>query len=97
MIDLPTWFPWMIVGGMVFMILSFVASKYNNKPHKKSTFLQDFLSGSILIAMMGALVPDSFPTFPFSSSTVSSITSLPSSLLYSGSDDIDLQVGPLRR
>jgi hypothetical protein len=89
MMELPTWFPWMIVGGLFFMALNFIASKYNQRKHSTTMFAQDFMSGGILIALMGALVPDYFPKFPISSVNVGSLPSF--------SSDIDLQVGPLRR
>ena len=50
---MPPWLPWMFVGGIAFMLLSFLASKYQNKQHKTITFAQDFISGSILIALLG--------------------------------------------
>lgn len=88
----PTWFPWIIVGGIVFIILSFSAAKYNDKDYKKIQALQDFISGSILIAFAGVLVPDMFPKME-----------LPNTLPVSfsgggimGSSDLDLQVGPPR-
>lgn len=91
------WFPWMIVGGISFMILNFVASKYNERKHSPTMFIQDFVSGGILIALLGALVPDYFPAFPVSARDVSSM-SLPTIPGVTGpSSDFDLQVGPLRR
>ena len=97
MMELPTWFPRMIVGGISFMILNFVASKYNQRTHSSTMFAQDFVSGGILIALLGALVPDYFPKFPISASDVTSLA-LPTIPGVTGpSSDIDLQVGPLRR
>lgn len=92
---MPPWLPWMFVGGIAFMLLSFLASKYQNKQHKTITFAQDFISGSILIALLGVIVPDVFPAFPLSTSSIA----LPnfSGMLRSGGDDIEIQVGPLRR
>ena len=78
---MPTWFPWIFVGGIVFITLSFIGSKYKDKEYKKIQFLQDFISGSILIAFAGVLVPDIFPKM-----TIPSFSS----------DDMDLQVGPPR-
>ncbi len=75
------------------MTLSFIASKYNQRTHSSKAFAQDFLSGSILIALMGVLVPDYFPTFPISSDEIQRL-SLPN---LSSSSDFDLQVGPIRR
>jgi uncharacterized membrane protein len=86
---MPVWFPWMLVGGVIFIVLSFVGARYRDKEYKNIQFLQDFISGSILIAFTGVLVPDLFPVMEFPSS-------LPT---FSGSTvecDMDLQVGPPR-
>lgn len=91
--EFPTWFPWMLVGGFAFMTLSFIASKYNQRTHPSKAFAQDFLSGSILVALMGVLVPDYFPSFPISSDEIPSL----SLQNLSSSSDFDLQVGPIRR
>jgi hypothetical protein len=85
----PTWFPWIFVGGLAFIVLSFIGAKYKDKPYKNIQFLQDFISGSILIAFTGVLVPDLFP-----------MMEMPSTLFSGGGqhtfDDVDLQVGPPR-
>ena len=57
---------------------------------KKIQLLQDFISGSILIAFAGVLVPDMFPKME-----------LPEAIPMSfgtgiGGNDLDLQVGPPR-
>lgn len=79
------------------MVLSFLASKYNEKPHKPIAFAQDFISGAIVISLLGVLVPDAFPTFPLASSDLA-IPNLTSMLqTANGDNDIALQVGPLRR
>ena len=78
------------------MVLSFLASKYNEKPHKPIAFAQDFISGAIVVSLLGVLVPDAFPTFPLSSDLV--IPNLTTMLqTANGDNDIALQVGPLRR
>jgi hypothetical protein len=85
---IPTWFPWIFLGGIVFILLSFMAAKYKDKTYKKIQLLQDFISGSILVAFAGTLMPDIFPKLE-----------LPSTIpIVLGSDagDIDLQVGPPR-
>jgi hypothetical protein len=85
---IPTWFPWIVVGGFLFVVLSFVASKYKQNSYQLKQFMQDFISGSILIGFIGVLMPDVFP----------SIT-LPSSLSMISKEmdsDFDLQVGPPR-
>jgi hypothetical protein len=87
---MPNWFPWIFVGGLVFITLSFTAAKYKDKDYKKIQVLQDFISGSILIAFAGVLVPDLFPKFELPSSVPMSFgTGI-------GSNDLDLQVGPPR-
>ena len=87
---IPVWFPWIFVGGIVFIALSFVAAKYKDKEYKSIQYLQDFISGSIVIAFAGVLVPDMFPTMSLPSG-------LPSfSRGSSDMDDLDLQVGPPR-
>ena len=84
----PTWFPWIFVGGLVFVFLSFVAAKYKDKDYKRIQVLQDFISGSILIAFTGVLIPDVFPKLSVSNP-------IPMTFI-GGSDggDLDLQVGP---
>ena len=86
---MPNWFPWIFVGGLVFIALSFTASKYKDKDYKKIQILQDFISGSILIGFTGVLVPDMFPKMGLPES-------LPAFGMGLGSDDLDLQVGPPR-
>ena len=86
---MPNWFPWIFVGGLVFITLSFTASKYRDKDYKKIQFLQDFISGAILIGFTGVLVPDMFPKLGLP-------VSLPTFGTGIGHDDLDLQVGPPR-
>ncbi len=86
---MPNWFPWIFVGGLVFIVLSFIAAKYKDKEYKRIQLLQDFISGSILIAFAGVLVPDMFPK-------VEIPVSLPSSIIGGDNSDFDLQVGPPR-
>jgi hypothetical protein len=91
---MPPWLPWIFIGGLAFMILSFIASKYQDKPHKNISFAQDFISGGIVIALLGSLVPDAFPAFPVEINDLK----LPSmTKLVQMDDDLDIQVGPLRR
>ena len=84
---IPTWFPWIFVGGSLFIALSFLGAKYKEKEYRNIQFLQDFISGSIFIAFLGVLVPDIFPeiSLPFA---------LPS--MSSSINDFDLQIGPPR-
>jgi len=84
----PVWFPWIFVGGIVFIILSFIGAKYKDKTYRSIQYLQDFISGAILIAFTGVLVPDIFPVMEFPSG-------MPS-IMGSNMEDMDLQVGPPR-
>ena len=87
---MPSWFPWIFVGGIVFIALSFTAAKYKDKDYKKMQVLQDFISGSILIAFAGVLMPDVFPKIDLPESIPVSFGTT------SSSNDFDLQVGPPR-
>jgi hypothetical protein len=85
----PVWFPWMFVGGILFIVLSFIGAKYKEKEYRSIQFLQDFISGSILIAFTGVLIPDVFPAFP-----ALSVLSLPTQNAF---DEMEMvQVGPPR-
>ena len=83
---MPAWFPWILVGGLIFILLSFIGAKYKDKEYRNIQFLQDFISGAILIGFTGVLVPDLFP--------VLEIPSLPS--FSSEGHEMELQVGPPR-
>jgi hypothetical protein len=88
---MPTWFPWIFVGGILFIVLSFAGAKFKDKQYKPIQIFQDFISGAILIGFLGILIPDVFPKMDFP-------TSLP---LTSGGgfgemSEFDLQVGPPR-
>lgn len=83
----PVWLPWMVVGGLIFSLLGFMGTKYKDKEYKPIQSLQDFISGSILVAFTGVLVPDLFPALE--------LPSLPA-LQGNPMDEIDLQVGPPR-
>jgi len=83
---IPAWFPWIFVGGGIFIALSFIGAKYKDKQYKNIQFLQDFISGSIFIAFIGVLIPDMLPTFDIT---------LPS-FSPSSSNEFDLQIGPPR-
>ena len=84
----PVWFPWIFVGGIVFIVLSFIGAKYKDKTYRSIQYLQDFISGAILIAFTGVLVPDIFPVIEFPSG-------MPS-MIGGNMEDMDLQVGPPR-
>jgi hypothetical protein len=85
---IPVWFPWIFVGGSLFIALSYIGSKYKDKEYKNIQFLQDFISGSIFVAFAGVLMPDLFPTFE--------IPNLSSFSTQASHDDFDLQIGPPR-
>jgi len=86
---MPIWFPWMIVGGVLFIVMSFVGARYKDKEYKNIQFAQDFISGAILIALTGVLVPDLFPVMemPINLPSISAVTM---------GDEMELQVGPPR-
>lgn len=86
---MPVWFPWIFVGGIIFIILSVIGAKYRDKEYRNIQYLQDFISGSILIAFTGVLMPDLFPVMELPTSIATAV-SLPAM------DDVDLQVGPPR-
>ena len=86
---MPVWFPWIFVGGLVFIVLSFIGAKYKDKEYRNIQFLQDFISGSILIAFTGVLVPDVFPVIELPNM-------MPTMIHTEASNDFDLQVGPPR-
>jgi hypothetical protein len=87
---MPVWFPWIFVGGLVFIILSFIAAKFKDNEYKKIQLLQDFISGSILVAFTGVLMPDIFPKMD-----VPQLNQLSFGGGF-GENDLDLQVGPPR-
>jgi hypothetical protein len=83
---IPAWFPWIFVGGSLFIAMSFIGTKYKDREYKNIQFLQDFISGSIFVAFMGVLIPDMFPKFEIPSMSMD----------MSGGNDFDLQIGPPR-
>ncbi len=88
---MPTWFPWIFVGGILFITLSFIGAKFKDKQYKRIQFLQDFISGAILIGFMGVLAPDLFPKMDIP-------VSLPMTVSggFGEMNELDLQVGPPR-
>jgi hypothetical protein len=90
---IPVWFPWIFIGGLIFILLSFIGAKYKDKQYKRINILQDFISGAILIAFTGVLIPDFFPQMNISSSIPISFNSI-NNVINDG--EIDLQVGPPR-
>ncbi len=91
---MPAWFPWIFVGGIIFIALSFLAAKYKDKEYKNIQFLQDFISGSILIAFTGVLMPDLFPKMELPIPT--SLGNIVGGGGGGADADFDLQVGPPR-
>lgn len=93
---MPSWFPWILVGGLAFMLLSFVASKYRGKSHTTRAFAQDFLSGGIVVTLLGILAPDILPNFPLSVPSTTDVSSTMKGLLSGGGEDtMELQIGPM--
>ena len=83
----------MFVGGILFIVLSFIGAKYKEKEYRSIQYLQDFISGSILIAFTGVLIPDVFPAFP----ALSALSSFPSLPTQDAFDEMEMvQVGPPR-
>jgi hypothetical protein len=90
---MPTWFPWIFVGGILFIALSFIGAKYKDKQYKTIQYFQDFISGAILIGFLGVLAPDLFPKMELPSAIPMSLTS---SGGFGEMSEFDLQVGPPR-
>ncbi len=87
---MPNWFPWIFVGGILFIVLSYIGAKYQDKVYRKVQYLQDFISGAILIGFVGVMMPDVFPKMDIP-------VELPISINGGSSNtDFDLQVGPPR-
>lgn len=88
----PNWFPWIFIGGIVFILLGFLGAKFKDKDYRRIQYLQDFISGSIVIAFTGVLMPDLFPKM-----VINEIIPLPTITSTTGDpyDDV-LQVGPPR-
>lgn len=91
---MPSWFPWIFVGGIIFIVLSFFGAKYKQKEYKSIQFLQDFISGAILVGFVGVLMPDMFPIMELPTQFPVNLTSGVMNL--GSSSDLDLQVGPPR-
>lgn len=88
----PNWFPWIFIGGIIFIVLGFLGAKFKDKDYRRIQYLQDFISGSIVIAFTGVLMPDLFPKIE-----INEMISLPTmNTLSSSSYDDVLQVGPPR-
>lgn len=88
----PNWFPWIFIGGIIFIVLGFLGAKFKDKDYRRIQYLQDFISGSIVIAFTGVLMPDLFPKME-----INEMISLPTMNTISGGSYEDvLQVGPPR-
>lgn len=88
----PAWFPWILIGGICFILFGFIGSKLKEKSYQRLQFLQDFVSGSILITLVGIAMPDLFPDISFSSPVMGSLSM---TMDDSKIDDM-IQVGPPR-
>lgn len=94
---MPTWFPWLLVGGILFILLGWIGTKYKDKEYRPIQSLQDFISGSILIAVTGIAMPDLFPSFESVSALIDPLSVFMNGGMAHPSDQEDiLQVGPPR-
>ena len=59
---MPNWFPWIFVGGILFILLGWIGTRYKERTYHRIQTLQDFISGAICIGFMGILIPDVFPS-----------------------------------
>lgn len=59
--DLLRTVPWILLGGVLFLVLSYIANKYHKKERKLLEFVQDFIGGVIFVSLLSAIVPDIFP------------------------------------
>jgi hypothetical protein len=89
---MPTWFPWIFIGGMIFAALSFVAAKYQGRQYGGKSVAQDFISGSVVITLLGVIAPDAFPEAPLPTEMPNVLETIGGAI--SGSSDLDLQIGP---
>jgi len=88
----PNWFPWIFIGGIIFIFLGFLGAKFKDKDYRQIQYLQDFISGSIVIAFAGILMPDLFPKME-----LNNIVSIAQSSTSNDNSYEDLiQVGPPR-
>lgn len=87
---MPNWFPWVIIGGIVFILLGWLGTRYKEKEYRRVQTLQDFISGAIMIGFLGVLAPDLFP----STDAITPLFSGGASVMDSGEEI--LQVGPPR-
>lgn len=53
--------PWIVISGLVFSILSYVANRYHGKERSNTQLAQDFVGGSVFLGLLSAVVPDIFP------------------------------------
>lgn len=53
--------PWIVLSGLIFVILSYVANKYHGKDRKTRELVQDFIGGSVFIGFLSSIIPDIFP------------------------------------
>jgi hypothetical protein len=82
---MPVWLPWTLLGGIVFIVLSLIGSKLKERPYRNAQYLQDFISGAILIGFVGVAAPELFPSVE--------MPTLPSAL---PTFEDEVQVGPPR-
>lgn len=95
---MPNWFPWIVVGGILFILLGWVSTRYKERAYQRIQTIQDFISGAICIGLMGVTMPELFPsleTFPSLAGILQGVEVLSSSDSKISDDEI-LQVGPPR-
>lgn len=93
---MPLWFPWIIVGGIVFIVLGWIGSRYKEREYKRLQTVQDFISGAILIGFLGVFLPDLFPDLSSMASALPDFPLSSNTVMMGGGSDALVQVGPPR-
>ena len=55
---------WVLIGGLLFVLLSYAFLKFKNKQTSYISFMQDFISGGIAVTLATVLIPSYFPQLP---------------------------------
>jgi hypothetical protein len=90
---MPNWFPWIFIGGIVFILLGWLGTRYKDREYRRVQTIQDFISGAIMIGFLGVLAPDLFPS---TDTIMPLLSSGAQSVLMSDMGDEVVQVGPPR-
>ena len=93
---MPLWFPWILVGGILFILLGWVGTRYKERTYTRLQTMQDFISGAIFIGLLGVFLPDVFPDLSSYVPTFAEFSPSNSLLTMSGGSDAVVQVGPPR-